>query len=445
MARRIRQLVNQRFYRRIAQRLHPQTPAALDQLLDRKPQQARSRWDQLKSLPKSARRQHVQSRLEHLEGLQRFDDVIPALHAIPPAKVRHWAAEARSLDASEMRKMSPEKRRALLVCLIARAQVTTRDDMADMLIKLMGRIHQRGREALQALHENSRAQTEALVETLAEVVAIADPATSDPEVGKQVRAILAARGGLEQLRETCEAVTAYQGQNYLPLLWRFFQPHRRTLWRVVDALECVNTSQDHTLMDALASWKRNAHRRGHWWPDALDLSFTTEPWRRTIKQRDHGTERLSRRPLEVCILSSLAQELKAGDVAVKGSEQYADYRDQLLSVEECKPLVADYCGALGLPTTAQGLVVRLTEALHETAATGDAGYPANDQVVIIPENGPPVLKRLPHPLVQPAVSALEEQLRARMPERSVLDVLARSHYWAQWSRHFGPLSGSEPK
>lgn len=162
-------------------------------------------------------------------------------------------------------------------------------------------------------------------------------------------------------------------------------------------------------------------------------------------QRYHGTERLSRRPLEVCILSSLAQELKAGDVAVKGSEQYADYRDQLLSVEECKPLVDDYCGALGLPTTAQELVVRLTDALRETAATVDAGYPANDQVVIIPENGPPVLKRLPHPLVQPAVSALEEQLRARMPERSVLDVLARSHYWAQWSRHFGPLSGSEPK
>lgn len=99
----------------------------------------------------------MQSRLEHLEGLQRFDDVILALHAVPPAKVRHWAAEARSLDASEMRKMSSEKRHTLLVCLIARAQVTTRDDLADMLIKLMGRIHQRGREALQALHENSRA------------------------------------------------------------------------------------------------------------------------------------------------------------------------------------------------------------------------------------------------------------------------------------------------
>lgn len=60
--------------------------------------------------------------------------------------------------------------------------MTTRDELVDMLIKLMGRIHQRGREALQALHEQSRTQTEALVDTLAEVIAMTEPDTSDAEV-----------------------------------------------------------------------------------------------------------------------------------------------------------------------------------------------------------------------------------------------------------------------
>jgi hypothetical protein len=32
-----------------------------------------------------------------------------------------------------------------------------------------------------------------------------------------------------------------------------------------------------------------------------------------------------------------------------------------------------------------------------------------------------------------------------MTERSLLDILANVHFWTQLVRHFGPLSGSEPK
>jgi hypothetical protein len=33
----------------------------------------------------------------------------------------------------------------------------------------------------------------------------------------------------------------------------------------------------------------------------------------------------------------------------------------------------------------------------------------------------------------------------RMPERSILDVLTQTAFWLRWHRHFGPLSGSDPK
>ncbi|MEO1431897.1 MAG: Tn3 family transposase [Cyanobacteria bacterium J06633_8] len=31
------------------------------------------------------------------------------------------------------------------------------------------------------------------------------------------------------------------------------------------------------------------------------------------------------------------------------------------------------------------------------------------------------------------------------PERSILDILCNVEHWLNWTRHFGPLSGSEPK
>src|SRR6266571_8274702 len=63
-----------------------------------------------------------------------------------------------------------------------------------------------------------------------------------------------------------------------------------------------------------------------------------------------------RQHLETCVFSSLADELKSGDICVIGSEQFADYRDQLLPWEMCEPKVAAYCQQLGLPATAEGLV-----------------------------------------------------------------------------------------
>ncbi len=32
-----------------------------------------------------------------------------------------------------------------------------------------------------------------------------------------------------------------------------------------------------------------------------------------------------------------------------------------------------------------------------------------------------------------------------MPERNVIDVLCNVAHWTSWNRHFGPLSGSDPK
>lgn len=41
--------------------------------------------------------------------------------------------------------------------------------------------------------------------------------------------------------------------------------------------------------------------------------------------------------------------------------------------------------------------------------------------------------------------ALGEAIKARMPQRSLIAILARTAYWLGWWRHFGTASGNEPK
>ena len=69
--------------------------------------------------------------------------------------------------------------------------------------------------------------------------------------------------------------------------------------------------------------------RGDWLPKSVevDLSFASEQWQRTVLTRTDKGQRIARRHFEVCVFSSLANALKSGDVAIRGSDAYADCRE----------------------------------------------------------------------------------------------------------------------
>jgi TnpA family transposase len=130
-------------------------------------------------------------------------------------------------------------------------------------------------------------------------------------------------------------------------------------------------------------------------------------------------------------------------MAVVGSESYANLGDQLLSVQECEPLVAAYCAEAGLPADAADAVAELRVRLEQAAQRVDEGYPGNADLVI--SEGRPVLKRRKGKERRPSALELETAVLERMPERGILDVLTHTAYRTGWARHFGPASGSDPK
>ncbi|MBI3282174.1 MAG: hypothetical protein HYZ57_20330 [Acidobacteria bacterium] len=82
----------------------------------------------------------------------------------------------------------------------------------------------------------------------------------------------------------------------------------------------------------------------------------------------------NRNQLEICVFTHLALELRTCDIAVPGSERYADYRDQLLPWAECEPLIESYCTKVGLPATADEFVRELRTGLDSVIAEVDAGF-----------------------------------------------------------------------
>ncbi len=186
-------------------------------------------------------------------------------------------------------------------------------------------------------------------------------------------------------------------------------------------------------------------RRGEFLEGELDLSFASERWRELIVANlGDGKPMLARRHLEACVFSCIAQELKTGDLSVEGSDEYADYREQLLSWEEAAPLVEEHCREIGLEPTPEGFVRQLERKLSQTAREVDLLYPENASVAI-GQDGEPVLKEIKANKPTKALKDLEAAVAGRMPERGLVDVLCSGEHHTGWSRHLGPLSGSEPK
>ena len=66
-------------------------------------------------------------------------------------------------------------------------------------------------------------------------------------------------------------------------------------------------------------------------------------------------------------------------------------------------------------------------------------------MLVIGDDGVPFLKRRRSAGATEAAERLAEAVARRMPERSLLSIVARTAYWLGWHHHFGPAGGSDPK
>ncbi len=204
-------------------------------------------WYHVLDLPKKSHRRVSTCEDEHLA---------PYLQTINSSKIQHWAAEAKSLDASEIKKITQPKRATLLLCLIYTNVFNTRDYLVTMFLKQMKKIHNKAKEKLELIRQQLQEKVEAVVGVFANVLPFF--ADESPEAQwSQVRQILQAGGGVDHLLSECDAINAYRGNNHSPLLWQFYKSHRSSFLRLINALQLESTSTDLTLIKAIQFLKDN--------------------------------------------------------------------------------------------------------------------------------------------------------------------------------------------
>jgi Tn3 transposase DDE domain/Domain of unknown function (DUF4158) len=468
MAATIRARVNEEIFALVAGRLGQPGAARLQRLLVT----GAGGKSEFYQLTRPARRpswSKFRKQLERLRWIEDLRDARAWWQGVAPSKIADFAGEAAAADAAVMSDYSPAKRIALLAALVFTAQTEARDDTAEMFCRRVGTLTKRAREELEALKDRHREITEWLVAAYRSVLEQIDPdgeaAAREQAALEQARTAVETAGGFAAQYRDIDTVAAHHGDNHIPLVARHFRKDRTAMLAMVDTLGLEATSADASVLDLLGHVRTHAGLTRDYIPDhvvlcdedgtvlldehgkrrakVFDTSFASGHWNAAIRDRKHPGM-FVRRHLEACVFTYLAEQLRTGDIAVDGAGAYANWAAQLISPARCAQLLADFCAEVGLPATARGFREALESRLAAQCADADAGYPDNAGLVI-DDKGRPSLKKHRAPRPTETAVALEAALRERMPERTLLGILARTAHWLEWHRRFAPASGSDPK
>lgn len=447
LARESRAAVNERIYKSVAGNLAADTMARLDRLLQ--PSAGQSAWDSIKREPKQPNVREVTDFLKHIETMQTLAQGLPSTAAIPAIKREYLTLEARALDVAEMRQLKPLKRYTLAVLLIQTQLEKAMDDIAEIYIKAIRSLHNSAEERLRQYHLQQAAQVERLIGQFREVLTVLSEDGTEAQRVARVEEVL--DGDLDGWITECDEHMAYAGNNYYPFMLNNYPSKRSLLFKCLEAVTLRSTSQDESLLDAVALIQRyrsshkehlDAQESGI---TALELGWMPDKWRTLVFGRAGGAAPASihRKYFELAVLTAVMDELKSGDLYVEHSGLHDDWRNHLVTWEEFEQEIENYGELVGLPTGPDAFVAQLHAELTTLSREVDRRFPENGSVDI--DDTGLIIRRQERPKPPPELESVDQFLTSEMEAASILDVLTETEQWLDLHRLFGPLSGFEPK
>lgn len=445
IAQRIRNQVNEQYFRTLSDPLPSAVIAQFDVMLTVQPSHVISGWQQLKREPKKPTNTEVRHYLEHVKWLKSWVTQLPAVDHIPVAKYHQYVDEARALDAGDIKAIKHSKRYALMVVLFHAQLCKALDDAVDMFTRKLRKIHFGAEEQLREYYLAHQKRAEKLVSQLRDVLEAFQEGDSDQDRGKNIAAAMHDKP--EQLIAECEEHMAYAGNNYLPFMLTPYQTQRPLLLNCLELLDLESSTADLSLIEAIRFILLNRQSHKEWLSIAsenINLKWVPEKWRRHVTgQRTGQAAEVNRKYFELCVLTEVMQELKSGDLFVANSDQYSDHRLQLIDWESYQAQVVEYGEMLNFPIKAKEFVNDLKQILSNTASRVDSGFPDNEHADL---NGTEIILRKHTKDAKPeSLDQIDKELTSRLQEKNILDLLVESESWLDLHKQFGPLSGFESK
>jgi hypothetical protein len=226
------------------------------------------------------------------------------------------------------------------------------------------------------------------------------------------------------------------------------------MFDVICVTPLVATTQDNCLIQAIEFIKyhqRNIRRHidlaeTDQEVSLPDMSWISERWQVAIfvkKIKQDRPETAHRHHLELCVFFYLMLGHKSGDICISGSDQFSDYRTQLVDWAEYREQIGQYGLQVELPVDGGSFVDHTREWLRSVAQKTDASFPENEYIRI--EREQPIITRVKKENRSQGIEQFEATISQRLEPVTIMDSLHSTQQWLAWDKCFGLLSGFDSK
>ncbi len=362
------------------------------------------------------------------------------LSAVHPNRLKFLAQEGRRSGNQLLQRAPTYRRYPILLAFLYQSLVDVTDEIIELYDRCLGEAYAKARRALKAYRLSVSRSANQKVLLLRQLGALVlDETIADDTL----RAAIYQRFSPERLgtiMRECDQIARPESDHYYDFLGNHYSYIRQFAPAFLAAFTFHAKSPDHPLLVAIAVLREQGRDGQRPLPQDAPRAFITTPWRPYVIDKDGA---LKRRYWELCLLFELRGALRAGDIWLERSRQYASPDTYLIPVAAWPELRQETCRQIQAPSRGEERLRQRQAELKALLALVDREVVGRDAVQI--RDGKLSVGTLTGETVPESAKELEARIGERLPRIELADLLVEVDQWTHFSRAFEHVSGREPR
>ena len=413
---------DERLYKRILERLMPETQEKLEALLnENSPYENTSLLSNLKNEAGTATLENVLSEITKLEHIRAL--------ALPPdlfSDISHkrtlWCKQRIAVeDLSEIRRHPAPVRYTLLSAFCYQREQEITDTLIELLITLIHKISARAKRIVEKEFIKDIRRVHGKNKLLYKV-AEASIEKPDGKV-KEVIYPVAPEQTLRDLVQEFKSGGSYEQKVQTIMRGSYSHHYRRMVPFILKTLTfCATNETSKPILAALDIMRKYADKNMVSYPETEKVpldNVVPDDWLEAVKQG----QRINRINYELCVLKVLREKLRCKEIYVKSAARYRNPDEDLPADFNAKRI--EYYADLHKPLSADEFIATQKKEMQDALTMLDQSMPKNQKVKIITRNGKPWIKVSPlDPQPEPKnLPSLKVEVGRRWNQLYLLDIL----------------------
>ena len=430
---------NRRIHRLLTGSLTPVHRIRLNELLGRKEDSNLTWLGWLRQAPSKPNSRSVLDHIERLHKLRELDLPSGIERQVHQNRVLKIAREGGQMTPADLMKFEPERRYATLVALAVEASATTIDEIIDLHDRIVGKLFNTARHRHQ---EQFKTAGKAINNKLLVYSLVGRALLNARECGGDPFAAIEAVMPWDRFVQSVTEAQKLAEPEDFDFLYRIGENYptvRRYAPEFLEALQFEAAPAAEPVLDAIELLRETNAANARKLPESAPVEFIHKRWGKLVLTE----EGIDRRFYELCALAELKNALRSGDIWVKGSRQFRNFDEYLMTPERFEALHHGNRLSLAVATDCEVYLQDRLALLNEELDRVDRMAAADELPdAILTDSG---LKITPLDAAVPsAAQSLIERVASSLPHVKITELLQEVDSWTGFTRHFTHLKTGGP-